>query len=290
MNRDEERHRATGRDAAGIGPHLQEGMRLVPLKELDDIRLADGEPDIRGWEVQTVSGRKIGEVDDVLVDERTGEVALLDVDLDGTRKRTLAPARAVQLLRDRRVVLIDSTELRDAEQLPTLARTGEVTADELRLFRDNYAQLYGARAFHDNRDYEIQRRDQAVRLARHDAADTVASERVAAIDADQARRDAQTQAQAVRADAAARRDVHFPKGSEEVVVERRPVVMEEVVVRRRVVGPNDSTDAIDAARIAERGSGTTDARDLDHDGEVERHERALTDAERRARELRDEAR
>jgi len=287
MNRDEDRRPVTtGRDAAGIGPHLQEGMRLVPLKDLDGYKLADGEPDIRGWEVQTVSGRKIGEVDDVLVDERTGEVALLDVDLDGTRRRTLAPARAVQLLRDRRVVLIDSTELRDAEQLPTLARTGEVTADELRLFRDNYAQLYGARAFHENRDYEIQRRDQAVRLTRHDAADTVASERVAAIEADQARRDAQ----AKEADATARRDVRFPKGADEVVVERRPVVMEEVVVRRRVVGPNDSTDDIDAARIAERGSGSTDARDLDRDGKVERHERELTDAERRARELRDEAR
>jgi sporulation protein YlmC with PRC-barrel domain len=279
----EERRPTGGRDAAGFGPHLREGMRLVPLKELDGYRLADGEPDIRGWPVQTLSGRKIGEVDDVLVDEVTGEVVLLDVDLDGTRRRTLAPARAVQLQREHRVVLIDSIELRDAEQLPTLARTGEVTAQELGIFRDNYAQLYGQRAFHTDRDYDIQRRDQQVRLASHPDADRVPLPD--AHDRDRDGRDDRVERveHAVRHDehrAAHRhdadrtvestslgsRDVRFPRanaspatpttpgGTEEVVVERRPVVMEEVVVRRRVVDPNEATDAMDAQRLRDRAA------------------------------------
>ncbi|HYD51921.1 MAG TPA: PRC-barrel domain-containing protein [Gemmatimonadaceae bacterium] len=281
-------------------------MRLVPLKELDGYRLADGEPDIRGWPVQTLSGRKIGEIDDVLVDQSTGEVVLLDVDLDGTKRRTLAPARAVQLQRDRRVVLIDSIELRDAEQLPTLARTGEVTAEELARFRDNYSQLYGQRAFHEDRDYDIQRRDQQVRLSRHEGADRAERDEARSEydhlghreqeqrderQRDEQRReqhaagttplppptplaapfpprsdnaDAQTatgaQAQpadTVRSTSVSSRDVRFPKGQgdEEVVVERRPVVMEEVVVRRRIVDPNEAsaTDAVDAQRLRDRG-------------------------------------
>jgi hypothetical protein len=240
----DERRQGAGRDAAGIGPHLREGMRLVPLKELEGFRLADGEPDIRNWHVQTVSGRTIGEVDDLLVDEASGEVVLIDVDLDGTRKRTLAPARAVQLQRDRRVVLIDSTELHDADQLPTLARTGEVTAEEVRIFRDSYANLYGSRGFHENRDYEIRRRDQAVQLGRGEVAPL-------------SDRSAET-TDTVREG----RDVRFPHGAEEVVVDRRPVVMEEVVVRRRAVEPNETTptDELDADRIRER-TANSDSRD-----------------------------
>jgi hypothetical protein len=248
----EDRRPAAGRDAAGFGPHLREGMKLVPLKELDGYKLAGGEPDIRGWPVQTLSGRKIGEVDDMLVDQTTGEVVLLDVDLDGTKRRTLAPARAVQLQRDRRVVLIDSIELRDVEQLPTLARTGEVTAEELNVFRDNYAQLYGQRAFHGGRDYDIQRRDQQVRLASGTDVDLDRD----GVD-DRAEREAsltERAADAVRAERAEQRDVRFPRGDEEIVVERRPVVMEEVIVRRRVVDPNEATasDAVDAQRLRDR--------------------------------------
>jgi hypothetical protein len=240
----DERRQGAGRDAAGIGPHLREGMRLVPLRELEGFRLADGEPDIRGWHVQTVSGRKIGEVDDLLVDEASGEVVLIDVDLDGTRKRTLAPARAVQLQRDRRVVLIDSTELHDAEQLPALARTGAVTAEEVRVFRDSYANLYGSRGFHENRDYEIRRRDQAVQLGRGESGPLA---------------DRSAEPVALSREG---RDVRFPHGADEVVVERRPVVMEEVVVRRRTVEPSETTptDALDADRIRDR-SARNDSRD-----------------------------
>jgi len=256
----EQRRSAAGRDAAGFGPHLREGMHLAPLKELDGYRLADGEPDIRGWPVQTLSGRKIGEVDDMLVDEATGEVVLLDVDLEGTKRRTLAPVRAVQLNRERRIVLIDSIELRDAEQLPTLARTGDVTAEELRLFRDNYAQLYGPRAFHEERDYDIRRREQSVRLSSQDAdvselerADDLeranAVEQAGALDRVREREIERTRAVERAADLpGAARDVRYPQHADERVVEQRPVVMEEVVVRRRVVDPSEAGEPTEGDR------------------------------------------
>lgn len=56
--------------------------RIVPLDELDDFEVAEGDPDVRGWEVLAADGRKIGEVDELLVDVSAMKVRYLDVDLE----------------------------------------------------------------------------------------------------------------------------------------------------------------------------------------------------------------
>ena len=56
--------------------------RVVPLDDLDDFKVAEGDPDVRGWEVIASDGRKIGEVDQLLVDTAAMKVRYLDVDLD----------------------------------------------------------------------------------------------------------------------------------------------------------------------------------------------------------------
>src|SRR5207237_251543 len=81
MNRNERHDAALARDAAGIGPHARPGIRLASLRELDHYRVAEGDADVRGWEVRTVGGREIGKVADMLVDPDAGEVVMLDVDL-----------------------------------------------------------------------------------------------------------------------------------------------------------------------------------------------------------------
>jgi hypothetical protein len=100
-----------GRDAAGIGPYARERETLVPMSSLDSWTVSEGEPDIRGWEVRTVSGRQLGTVADLLVDADAGEVVLLDVDLPGTDNHTFVPIRLVQIDRTRRLVLMDSADL-----------------------------------------------------------------------------------------------------------------------------------------------------------------------------------
>lgn len=105
---DKDRHR---RDAAGIGPYPKERDRLVPLSTLGNWQLSKGEPDIRGWEVRTVSGRQLGVVRDLLIDRDAGEAVLLDVDLPGTANNALVPIRVAQIDRAARVVLMDSAEL-----------------------------------------------------------------------------------------------------------------------------------------------------------------------------------
>lgn len=112
-----------GRDAAGHGPYHRPDADLVPLRELSDWTLTDGEPDVRGWEVRTVGGRAIGNIRDLLVDRAAGEVVLLDIDLDGGDGRARAPIRAVQIDRAARLVRMDSADLLTGTGAPADFRT-----------------------------------------------------------------------------------------------------------------------------------------------------------------------
>src|ERR1041384_7460463 len=100
-----------GRDSAGIGPYARERESLVSMSTLSSWTLSDGEPDIRGWDVRTVSGRQLGTVSDLLVDRDEGEVVLLDIDLPGTDRHTFVPIRVVEIDRAKRLILMDSSDL-----------------------------------------------------------------------------------------------------------------------------------------------------------------------------------
>ncbi|MBA3890297.1 MAG: PRC-barrel domain-containing protein [Gemmatimonadaceae bacterium] len=187
-----------GRDAAGTGPYHRPDSDLVPLRELADWTLNDGEPDIRGWEVSTVGGRAIGTVRELLVDRKSGEVVLLDLDLVGGDRRARAPIRAVQIDRTARIVRMDSAEVIEGASLAATADGDDVRAsDDARL----------------------------------------RSERVVDSDRD---RDADADADLDR-DFGTQREL-LADGTEETVVDRRPVVYEEVVVRRRPADP-DATES-----------------------------------------------
>jgi hypothetical protein len=77
--------------------------------------VADGEPDIRSWEVKTLSGRVLGSVRELLVDAKAGEVVMIDVDLVGSDRHAYVPIRVVQIDRTKRVVLADSGDLEEHE-------------------------------------------------------------------------------------------------------------------------------------------------------------------------------
>lgn len=196
MARDHDRLK---QDNAGVGPQPGSLDRLHRLSESHHYRIAGGEPDIRGWEVRTLSGNHLGEVEDLLIDPHRGEVVMLDVDLNDSDDRINLPIRGVQLDRDRRCVIVDSGDVSEAQSLVARERV-----------RDR-----------DERDV-------------HDRADI--DERAADV---RARADAPTEeARDVRYGAMrdTRDTVTSTEGGvvEETVIERRPVI-EEVVVRRRTV-------------------------------------------------------
>ena len=114
--------------------------RVVPLGQLDDFRVAEGDPDGRGWEVLASDGRKIGEVDELLVDTAAMKVRYLDVDLDvddvvlsgGHDRHVLIPIGYARLERDRdRARKATAEFLKDPYRhaKPLLAR-GDVLVDQ----------------------------------------------------------------------------------------------------------------------------------------------------------------
>ena len=100
-----------GRDAAGVGPYATDPSQLVPFSMMDGWTVSDGEPDIRSWEVRTVSGRSLGKVRELMVDRKAGEVVAVDIDIVGTDRHAVVPLRVVQIDRASRSLLMDSADL-----------------------------------------------------------------------------------------------------------------------------------------------------------------------------------
>lgn len=210
------RDRNVRRDRAGLGPDPAESRRrLVSIDAVEGFRVADGEPDVRGWEVRTLSDRELGDVEDLLIDPDRREVVMLEVALRGRDLRAEVPIRAVQLDRGRKVVVVDSGDVEAGTSRSPEARRPRPDDD---LTRDRYAAGDAgadarARDVTDERD--VRSRD----LAR--GADTADARRT---------EESRLAERARHAEGAGSPDADI----EERVVERRPIV-EEVVVRRRPV-------------------------------------------------------
>jgi sporulation protein YlmC with PRC-barrel domain len=172
-NKDKGRGRS---DAAGVGPYVRKDVRLVRLSELKSYKVADGEPDIRGWEVRTISGRQLGEVAELLVDTDAGEVVMLDIDVRNSGRHSFAPVRAAMIDRTARVIRLDTGDLQE-EELPSLATTSG-SDEEARQFGERYERAYGDRGWAEDRDYVLPHGDDDVHFARRTARE--AAEREAA--------------------------------------------------------------------------------------------------------------
>jgi uncharacterized protein (TIGR02271 family) len=87
---------------------------LTPLSRMDDFQVSSNDPDVRGWDVLANDDKKIGKVEDMLVDRTAREVRYLAVSRDrglfsaltgGGSGCVLIPVGEVRLDRDRKVYL-----------------------------------------------------------------------------------------------------------------------------------------------------------------------------------------
>jgi hypothetical protein len=122
--------------------------RVVPLGQLDDFKVADGEPDVRGWEVLASDGRKIGEVDELLVDTAAMKVRYLDVDVDdammagGSDRHVLIPIGYARLDEDRDCVMVDALASADLGGVPSYTQ-GPLTRDFETSVRESFSARRG---------------------------------------------------------------------------------------------------------------------------------------------------
>ena len=155
------------RDEAGVGPNPRDARRLVSLKDLDDYKVAEGEPDIRGWNVYTATGREIGDIEDLLVDVDLGEVVMVDIDLKRDDRHTLAPIKAAWIDRPNRRVVLNTSMFDVDADIPALHRRGEpVESESVRRFNEQYERAYGADGWDRDRDITIRHANDDLRIAR----------------------------------------------------------------------------------------------------------------------------
>ena len=142
--------------------------RVVPLDELDDYQVAEGDPDVRGWDVMASDGRKIGEVDELLVDTQAMKVRYLDVDLSdeiiasagGEDRHVLIPIGYARLEASDSRIRIDNLATDQISTLPAyehgrLDRTYET--DLRQRFDRDYTGVTGDEDFYAHDSYDENR-------------------------------------------------------------------------------------------------------------------------------------
>src|SRR5688572_16692726 len=159
--------------------------RIAPLGELDDYKVADGNPDIRGWDVTTQDGRKVGEVDELIVDTEAMKVRYIAVDLDedvaGSDRKVLVPIGAAQLDDDDDRVLVIGISAEQFATLPEYRRESFDRGYESTLLssydRDRTAErdrtddrtaedIYASRHFDDSNFFGTRRGQREARITR----------------------------------------------------------------------------------------------------------------------------
>ncbi|HWM92652.1 MAG TPA: PRC-barrel domain-containing protein [Thermoanaerobaculia bacterium] len=93
---------------------------VVPLKDLKDFQVAKGDPDVRGWEVLSNDGRRIGKVDDLLVDTAAMRVRYLDIDLDNDLRNLAGGGTGPGTKRDNILIPIGSAQLHEKDDRVTV--------------------------------------------------------------------------------------------------------------------------------------------------------------------------
>jgi sporulation protein YlmC with PRC-barrel domain len=128
-------------DDAYVAP----GM-LAHLKELKNFMIADASSDIRGWRVTRRDGRRVGTVDDLVVETTELEVRYLEVLLDhdvigsADDRWVLVPARAARIHDMHEGVVIDWLPVAGLAGAPRTTRRTP-SADQERAIREYFAPV-----------------------------------------------------------------------------------------------------------------------------------------------------
>ncbi len=114
---------------------------LKRLHDCDDLQVADGYPDIRGWDVQTRDGHKLGKVHDLIVSPSQMRARYLDVDVKD-QGHALVPVGTAQIDDEYDVVFVSGISADDFSAYPRYMRDSNagrgIDANYERTVRDRF--------------------------------------------------------------------------------------------------------------------------------------------------------
>ena len=235
------------------------GVHLAPLGQLDNCRIADGEPDIRGWNVHTLDGCTAGKVDDLIVDTDARKVRYMDVKLD---------RKELGLSEDRHVLVpLDDARLDPRSDDVLLESTTREQLSRMQAMdRDTLASMQSTRR--DSSRMTLS--EEQLRVGKHvtesgavDVHKTVRSQRMEK-DVPVMHEEVEVERRPLSAESSTRAtiredEIHVPLRSEEAFVEKRTVPREEVVIRKKLVAGEQHVEAdlrheqVDVDRNVQRG-------------------------------------
>jgi sporulation protein YlmC with PRC-barrel domain len=134
--------------------HKDEDIRLARLEDLKGFHVAEGDHDVRGWEVRTPDDRKIGKVEELIVDPVEKRVRYMEVKVDGKTlgidddRHILVPIGTARLKEKGHDVLIERLPVQGLAGAPAYKR-GPITRD----YETSLRNYYGATAVGPASDY-----------------------------------------------------------------------------------------------------------------------------------------
>ena len=222
---------------------------LVSLEE-GHFEVAEGEPDVRGWDVMTADQRRIGEVDDLLADPQALKVRYLTIDLDKDFVASNIPERTVR-------VPISRARLHETEKKVVL----DVTAENINDFDSPMdaapnIEDFESRRRHEPRDDEVKltRAAEELRVGKRavEAGEVEVSKRVESrrVTEPVTLREEEVEIERRPVTGSALADVQItadeiriPVTREEAVIEKQAVVKEEIVIRKHQTETRETVEA-----------------------------------------------
>jgi len=227
-----------------------DGVRIAPLGALNDLEVAEGYPDIRGWRVDSADGQEVGKVHELLIDIDNMRTRYLDVRLTPAIAATpgdrdvLIPVGAAHIEEGHDVVRVPLTAER-VGLLPPYQHTRLTRSHELEVRRHfslgeaaaaaaGTAAGAAGRGFYDHDAYD----DKRFFAARRRASDT-APERVADARREAARDVRDADARAARVDEG---EIRVPvERDDSVVLKRSAEGRDEIIIRRPISETDERT-------------------------------------------------
>lgn len=231
-------------------PANQAIAQLARLDDLDDCEVADGDPDIRGWEVKTTDGRCAGKVDDLIVDTAAMQVRYLSVELD---------RKELKLKEDRHVLVPIAQarldDVRDDVLLPTMTAAQIATLDAFRPGQamvpgseqplgDDVKKFYGKRGTGGVRRMTLSEEELRVGKRTQQVGEAVVQKTVETEHVSKKipvmHEEVTVERRAISDDTPttariSEKEIRVPLHAEEAVVEKRTVAKEELVIRKKMV-------------------------------------------------------
>ncbi len=120
------------------------------LEELSgsDFEIADGQPDIKGWDVKNGNGENIGDVEELLFNPQTRKVRYMVVDTDANdlrleARKILIPVGVAEIHADDDYVVVPQVTVAHLEQLPAYEKDS-LTAEHENHIRSTFSSLGAA--------------------------------------------------------------------------------------------------------------------------------------------------